>query len=77
MIKTMKNPNFKIIRTTQTLIDHQVIETEYEASDYDLGKWEVEVEHIDGTKSYVGSYRTKTEAAEAMRGIKRSKALWR
>ena len=40
--------------------------------DVTVGEWEVRVEG-ESYVDYVGSYRTKKDATEAMRGLKRSK----
>jgi len=73
----MNQPKFKIIKITQAHIDHQVATTEYTEDDFTLGKYDVEVTHVDGTKSYYGTYRTKTDAYECLKGMKKSKVLFR
>jgi hypothetical protein len=73
----MNQPKFNIIKITQNHINEQIANTEYTEDDYILGHFDIEVVHVDGTKSYYGSYRTKSEAYEASKGMRKSKSLFR
>jgi hypothetical protein len=73
----MDQPKFNIIKVTKQHINEQIASTEYTEEDYILGEFDIEVVHVDGTKSYYGSYRTKSEAYEATKGMRKAKNLFR
>jgi hypothetical protein len=77
-IKKKPEPTWRIVTVTQSHIDKLKSEDQnYQESDFILGKYDVEVTHLDGTKTFYGSYVTKAEAKEAIQEMKKSKAYFK
>jgi len=73
----MPTAKFRIIRATENFMNRINQNPELNVLDFKLNGWEVEATDAKNQISYVGPYRTKKDAAEAMRGMKRSKHLWK
>lgn len=73
----MPNAKFRIVKATENFMNRIERNPIFNILDFKLNGWEVEWTDAENQISYVGSYRTKKDAAEAMRGMKRSKHLWK
>jgi hypothetical protein len=73
----MTTAKFRIIRATKNFMSRVEQNPQLDILDFKLNGWEVEATDAENQISYVGPYSTKKDAAEAMRGMKRSKHLWK
>lgn len=73
----MPNAKFRIVRSTENFMKRVERNPDLDVSEFKVNAWEVEATDAENRISYVGPYSTKVDAAEAMRGMKRSKHLWK
>lgn len=67
--------DFEIIKTTEKLRQELINKDPNCFEDATVGAWEVKVIWDGGYTEWYGPYRTKKDAQEAVRGMKKSKAF--